>query len=327
MSVRSTAAPQHPRSRSPRPQPSAAGVARRHRRSSSAPTASRWPTGRSTCSRRARPSRRAARPRGRSARHVSAASASKTRPMTAPTTTARGRRRRRRRRRRWRRQGEGDGESRNARRRRRRRNKNRTGEVPRRRRASRAPRPARAQRSSERGDRPDRGGAAAIASKVATRSASSRCRSRGYLDLRDEGYGFLRVNGYLPSRDDAYIPVKLTRQFGLRKGDHVTGLSRPAGRNEKNPALLEIHTVNDGDPELAREPSPVRGPHRAVPRREAGAVDGQRPAQHDGAHHRPRRADRQGSARHHRLAAEGRQDHDHEGRSPPRSNATTRRSS
>ncbi|MFT3853548.1 MAG: transcription termination factor Rho [Ilumatobacteraceae bacterium] len=74
----------------------------------------------------------------------------------------------------------------------------------------------------------------------------------GYLDLRDEGYGFLRVNGYLSSRDDAYIPVKLTRQYGLRKGDHVTGLSRPAGRNEKNPAMLEIHTVNGGDPDKAK---------------------------------------------------------------------------
>ena len=74
----------------------------------------------------------------------------------------------------------------------------------------------------------------------------------GYLDMRDEGYGFLRVKGYLPSRDDAYIPVKLARQYGLRKGDQVTGLSRPAGRNEKNPALLEIHTVNGGDPEAAK---------------------------------------------------------------------------
>ncbi len=75
----------------------------------------------------------------------------------------------------------------------------------------------------------------------------------GYLDLRDEGYGFLRVNGYLASRDDAYIPVKLTRQYGLRKGDFVTGLSRPAGRNEKNPAMLEIHTVNEDDPDKARD--------------------------------------------------------------------------
>ncbi len=74
----------------------------------------------------------------------------------------------------------------------------------------------------------------------------------GYLDMRDEGYGFLRVNGYLPSRDDAYIPVKLARQYGLRKGDQITGLGRPAGRNEKNPALLEIHSVNGLDPEASR---------------------------------------------------------------------------
>ena len=74
----------------------------------------------------------------------------------------------------------------------------------------------------------------------------------GYLDLRDEGYGFLRVNGYLPSRDDVYIPVRQTRQFSLRKGDHVTGLARPAGRNEKNPALMEVYKINGGDPEKAK---------------------------------------------------------------------------
>ena len=66
----------------------------------------------------------------------------------------------------------------------------------------------------------------------------------GYLDLRDEGYGFLRVNGYLASQGDAYVSVRLTRQFNLRKGDHVTGMSRPAGRNEKNPGMLDIRTIN-----------------------------------------------------------------------------------
>ncbi len=75
----------------------------------------------------------------------------------------------------------------------------------------------------------------------------------GYLDLRDEGYGFVRVNNYLASKSDSYIPVKLSRQYGLRKGDHVVGLSRPAGRNEKNPAMLEIHTVNGRPPEEARK--------------------------------------------------------------------------
>ncbi len=75
----------------------------------------------------------------------------------------------------------------------------------------------------------------------------------GYLDIRDEGYGFLRVNGYLPSKQDAYIPLKLARQYGLRKGDKVTGKVRPAGRNEKNPGLLEIYTINGGDPDAAKK--------------------------------------------------------------------------
>ena len=74
----------------------------------------------------------------------------------------------------------------------------------------------------------------------------------GYLDIRDEGYGFLRVKGYLPSKDDAYIPLRLAKQYGLRKGDHLTGKVRPAGRNEKNPGLLEVYTVNGANPELAK---------------------------------------------------------------------------
>jgi transcription termination factor Rho len=74
----------------------------------------------------------------------------------------------------------------------------------------------------------------------------------GLLDLRDEGYGFLRVKGYLPSKEDTYVSVKQVRQFGLRKGDHIKGASRPAGRNEKNPALLRVDLVNGVDPEQAR---------------------------------------------------------------------------
>ena len=74
----------------------------------------------------------------------------------------------------------------------------------------------------------------------------------GSLDLRDEGYGFLRVAGYLPSKEDVYVSVKQVRQFGLRKGDHLTGLSRPANRNEKNPGFHQIDTVNGGPPEAAR---------------------------------------------------------------------------
>ncbi|MGI9595302.1 MAG: transcription termination factor Rho [Acidimicrobiales bacterium] len=74
----------------------------------------------------------------------------------------------------------------------------------------------------------------------------------GYLDLRDEGYAFLRVNGALPSRDDAYVSVKQVRQYGLRKGDHLVGLSRPANRNEKNPALQQLNRINGNPPEQSK---------------------------------------------------------------------------
>ncbi|MBJ30562.1 MAG: transcription termination factor Rho [Acidimicrobiaceae bacterium] len=75
----------------------------------------------------------------------------------------------------------------------------------------------------------------------------------GYLDLRDEGYGFLRTSGFRPSKKDAYVSVKQVRQLGLRRGDHLVGASRPANRSEKNPALLRIDKVNDRDPEQAKD--------------------------------------------------------------------------
>ena len=76
----------------------------------------------------------------------------------------------------------------------------------------------------------------------------------GRLDLRDEGYGFLRVDGCLPNRNDAYVPVKTIRQYGLRRGDHLTGTSRPANRAEKNPALLTLESINGGPAELSDRP-------------------------------------------------------------------------
>ena len=76
----------------------------------------------------------------------------------------------------------------------------------------------------------------------------------GRLDLRDEGYGFLRVDGCLPNRNDAYVPVKTIRQYGLRRGDHLTGTSRPANRAEKNPALLTLDSINGGPAEPSERP-------------------------------------------------------------------------
>ena len=73
----------------------------------------------------------------------------------------------------------------------------------------------------------------------------------GYLDLRNEGYGFLRTTGFRPSKQDAYVAVKQVKQFDLRRGDYLVGGARPANRSEKNPALLRLDTVNGNPPEDA----------------------------------------------------------------------------
>ena len=75
----------------------------------------------------------------------------------------------------------------------------------------------------------------------------------GYLDLSDQGYGFLRTHGYLPHQDDAYLSVSQVRRFALRKGDRLVGEARPAMGNEKYGALLRIETVSGLSVEEARQ--------------------------------------------------------------------------
>jgi transcription termination factor Rho len=75
----------------------------------------------------------------------------------------------------------------------------------------------------------------------------------GYLDLRDEGYGFLRTSGFLSGPGDVYVSISQVRRFALRRGDYLEGAARPAGGNEKYPALLRIDTVSGLTPDEARE--------------------------------------------------------------------------
>ncbi len=76
---------------------------------------------------------------------------------------------------------------------------------------------------------------------------------QGLLELRDEGYGFLRTTGYLAGRNDVYVSASQVRRFALRKGDHVAGSSRPQASNEKYPALLRVDEINAMTPDDARD--------------------------------------------------------------------------
>ena len=74
----------------------------------------------------------------------------------------------------------------------------------------------------------------------------------GLLDLRDDGYGFLRTKGFHPSPNDVYVSINQVRRYHLRKGDMIVGGFRPAATNEKYPALLRVDSVAGIDPEVAR---------------------------------------------------------------------------
>ncbi|KJF18033.1 MULTISPECIES: transcription termination factor Rho [Acidithrix] len=74
----------------------------------------------------------------------------------------------------------------------------------------------------------------------------------GLLDLRDEGFGFIRANGYLPSPKDVYVSVNLVRKYSLRRGDMLEGGARSAIGSEKYPALVRLDTVNRLDPDEAK---------------------------------------------------------------------------
>ncbi|MGH8998639.1 MAG: transcription termination factor Rho, partial [Acidimicrobiia bacterium] len=75
---------------------------------------------------------------------------------------------------------------------------------------------------------------------------------QGLLEIRDEGYGFMRTSGYLAGRNDVYVSASQVRRFSLRKGDYLKGATRPAASNEKYPALLRLDEINGVSPEDAR---------------------------------------------------------------------------
>ena len=72
----------------------------------------------------------------------------------------------------------------------------------------------------------------------------------GVLDIMGDGYGFLRTSGYLPGENDIYVGLAIIRKNGLRKGDMVTGTTRPARPNDKFAALQKVSAVNGMAPEI-----------------------------------------------------------------------------
>ncbi len=138
---------------------------------------------------------------------------------------------------------EWDDATREGRRRRRRRGRDRDDRV-----GDRPDRPEGADRpiAAERADRPE------FQPRERDAEPAEVIEVSGILEIRDEGYGFLRTSGVLPSKRDVYVSASQVRRFGLRKGDYVHGATRPPSSNEKYPALLRVDRINDMSPEESR---------------------------------------------------------------------------
>jgi transcription termination factor Rho len=77
----------------------------------------------------------------------------------------------------------------------------------------------------------------------------------GPLDITG-GKAFIRTAGYQRGPSDTLVTLTQIQQYGLRRGDQVTGAARPAqpGKaRERHPALTQIDSVNGLDPRQAAQ--------------------------------------------------------------------------
>ena len=77
----------------------------------------------------------------------------------------------------------------------------------------------------------------------------------GVLEIMPDNYGFLRSSdyNYLASPDDVYVSQNQIRLYGLKTGDVVEGIIRPANAGEKYFPLVKVNRINGLAPELVRD--------------------------------------------------------------------------
>ena len=68
---------------------------------------------------------------------------------------------------------------------------------------------------------------------------------KGYLELKEKGFGFLRSieDNFLPTATDPYVPAGLIRQHNLPEGLYIEG-SGTKGVGKENHTLSQIETIN-----------------------------------------------------------------------------------
>ena len=67
---------------------------------------------------------------------------------------------------------------------------------------------------------------------------------KGYLDIMQDNYGFLRDKTLRNTKNDVYVSQTMIKLFGLAIGDSVLGITREAEEG-KYPALIYVVHIND----------------------------------------------------------------------------------
>jgi transcription termination factor Rho len=82
--------------------------------------------------------------------------------------------------------------------------------------------------------------------------------AEGVLEVLNDGYGFLRSSdyNYLGSPDDIYVSQQQIKSYGLKTGDTVECLVRPAREGEKYYPVFKINKINGLEPHIVRDRVP-----------------------------------------------------------------------
>lgn len=69
---------------------------------------------------------------------------------------------------------------------------------------------------------------------------------KGYLEIMDKGFGFLRdiEENFQPRPENPYVPNSLIRKLNLKEGSFIEGFGEKKGPNNPNLALVRIETIN-----------------------------------------------------------------------------------
>jgi len=76
---------------------------------------------------------------------------------------------------------------------------------------------------------------------------------KGFLEVHEDGFGFIRFDNYETSPKDVYVANSQIRRFNLKTGDEICGDARKLreGEEGKFSPLLYIHKINGDRPDAA----------------------------------------------------------------------------